>query len=260
MRTRSQVLCAASAALALVLLLFPLGACKRSTDGEAPPAEAGEAGGAVVEVHPEMLAAQEAAAAGDLQETRRHLEAVPPEDPSYLIALGNLTTIYTTLGELELALDAYRKLAELKGDDPQVFLGMAWTQYRLGRYGEAEVSALRAIELDGEDAASRYNVAFFRLAQGRLPEAVRAYHAAMKLDFDMAYVGSAEGHLLRLLEERPDFAEVHYILAYIANAKGNRREETDELERYLDLAPQGPVADVARARLAEARAALGDAP
>lgn len=244
------------AALALLLLLLSAAACDRAAEEGGAPADpaAGDSALSTDDLHPGLLAAQEAISARDLGEARRQLESVPADDPSYLLALGNLTTVYATLGELELSLETYRKLAELKTGDPQVFLGMGWVLYRLGRLPDAEVAALRAIEIASDDAEARYNVAFFRLAQGGLPAAIEAYHRAMKLDFDMIYVSTARAHLLRLQEERPDFPDVHYALAYFANSLGNRLEEIEELERYLAMDPAGPAVEVARGRLEEARA------
>jgi hypothetical protein len=50
---------------------------------------------------------------------------------------------------------------------------------------------------------------------------------------------------------------VHYVRAFISNAVGDRRREASELESFLAAAPDGPVADRARMRLAEARQAAG---
>jgi len=249
----------APGAAALLLLLVVTGACQGPAEEPAPAERAGVEAPALTseDLHPGLLAAQEAIETQDLEEARRQLESVPPDHPSYLLALGNLTTVYATQGELELALDTYRKLVELKTGDHQVFLGMGWVQYRLGLVEGAEHSALRAIEIASEDPESRYAVAFFRLVRGRLPEAVEAYHRAMQLDFEMVFVGTARAHLLRLQQERPDFPDVHYALAYFANSLGNRREEIDELERYLAMDPEGPAVEVARSRLEEARKAVG---
>lgn len=259
-RSIVRVFSAAAPAVALLLVLGA-GGCG-TEDGEGPRAvpAAEEQAELPAGLHPELLAAQEALEAREIGEARRHLEAVPPDDPSYLIALSNLTTVYAALGELESALETYRRLAELKSDDPKVFLGQGWVEYQLGHLEGAELCALRAIELAPEDPEARYNVAFFRLAQGRLPLAVVSYHRAMLRDVGMPYVATARGNLLRLQEERPDFPDVHYALAYFANSLGNRRDEVEELERYLAMDPVGPAVEVARSRLAEAREAISTGP
>jgi tetratricopeptide (TPR) repeat protein len=246
----------ACACALLILAFFATGGC--GGDGEQETAADGSAEKAdPVELHPELLEAQKALGERDLRKARRHLEAVPADDPSYLLALDALTTVCVTLGELESALQIYEELVELKGEDPQLFLGMGWVQYRLERFGEAELATLRAIELAPEDPGARYNVALFRLAAGRLPEAITAYQRAMKRDFEMAYVRTARAHLLGMQEARPDFPDVHYVLAYFANSLGNHREEIDELERYLAMDPQGPAVEVAIGRLEEAREFVG---
>jgi tetratricopeptide (TPR) repeat protein len=245
------------------MLLATFTGCDRKAepeDAKADESATGEAGAKPPEIHPELLAAEQSLVARDLAGARRHLEAVPEGDPSYHSALLNLAPIYLSMGELELALQTYEKLALLQSRDPRIFIDTSWVQYRLGRLDDAEFSALRAIELASDDPEPRYNVAFFRLAQGRLAEAAEAYLRAMKLDFDSTYYKTARAHLLRLQEERPDFPDVHYALAYFANSLGDRVEEMNELERYLAMDPKGPTVEVARARLADAREALVNAP
>lgn len=239
----------------LLLLLAAAGACQRAQEEPGPETDlaAAKSAAAPADMHPGLQAAAQALAAQDLPGARDHLESVPPGDPSYPSALANLLTVYASLGEMEAVAESYAKLAAVRTGDPQLFLGMGWAQYRLGRFAEAEVSALRAIELSAEDPEPRYNVAFFRLAQGRLSEAIEAYHRAMKLDFEMGFVYEARGHLVLLKEQRPDFADVHYALAYFANSLGDRSEEMNQLERYLAMDPQGPAVEVARTRLTEAR-------
>jgi tetratricopeptide (TPR) repeat protein len=245
--------------LAVVALVasvgFACGADRESADG----AQSGLAipgSGVQGEAHPELIAGRESLAAGRLDEARQHFERVPATDASYLTAQSELATVHAALGDPELSLQMLEQITRMDTGNPDLFVNQSWILYSVGRLEEAELSALRAIELAPDAVAPRYNVALFRVAQGRLPEAIEAYRRAMLRDFAMDYVSRAREHLVQLTVTRPDFADPHYALAYFANSLGNRKDELDELERYLAMNPTGPAVEVARARLEEARQAV----
>jgi tetratricopeptide (TPR) repeat protein len=222
---------------------------------EQTPAAPQTAAVSPVTMNPDLLNGMDALRDNRLEKARESFARVPESDPGFFEALKNLAMVQWQMGEMEDAEKTFVKLSSLQPDNPGAHLSIGWAQYSLGRHAEAELSTLRAIELDPNSVAARYNVALFRLSQGRLPEAIKAYHRAMSRDGAMAYVGTAREHLLQLMERRPDFADVHYALAYFANAVSNREMEIEELEKYLALNPAGPAVEVARARLAEAKEA-----
>lgn len=190
------------------------------------------------------------------EDARALFESVPESDPGYFEALQKLANMQWQEGDFEGALESFAKLAGKLPNDPSAYLNLSWVLYRLGRPFDSEVAALRAIEIAPDLVAARYNVAFFRLAQGNIPDAIQAYVRAMRRDGAMEYFGQARGHLLQLQSERPDFPDVHYALAFFANSIGNRQLEVEELERYLAMNPTGEPVEVARQRLEEAKAAL----
>jgi len=207
-------------------------------------------------LHPDILAGLEALKEFRTEEARALFGGIPETDPSYVEALKNIAKIQWQEGEYGQAMVSFTKLTELVPNDPTMHINLGWAQYRTGLLPASELSTLRALELDPDSVVARYNVAFFRLATGNVPSAMLAYHRAMRRDGAMKHFGQAREHLLQLQAERPDFAAVHYALAYFANSIGNRQQEVEELELYLAMNPQGPAVEVARARLAEAKAAL----
>ena len=207
-------------------------------------------------LHPDVVAGLEALKEFRTEDARALFEKVPETDPGYGEALKNIADIQWQEGELEGALKSFSDLTAILPNDAVAYINLSWAQYRLGLLADSELSTLRAIEVAPDLLAARYNVAFFRLAQGDIPLAMIAYHRAMRRDGAMEYVGQAREHLLRLQADRPDFPDVHYALAYFANAFGDRRLEVEELQRYLAMNPEGPPVEVARARLAEAEEAM----
>jgi tetratricopeptide (TPR) repeat protein len=78
------------------------------------------------------------------------------------------------LGELEIAVEKYRKCTEL---DPEFFdgwhaLGMALM--KLGRYPEAIAAGLRTVELHPNDQLAWSSLSLFYVRDGQIPEAEAA--------------------------------------------------------------------------------------
>ena len=226
-------------------------------DGSGPPAgsAAGPPAADPRALHPEVTAGIDALRAQQYEQARQHLESIPSTDPSYLVALQNLGTVHSALGDFERSLATLNELAELQPDDPHVLLSLAWAQHRLDLDVEAELSTLRALEVDPSNLVARYNVAYFRVARGGLAGAIRAYHRAVQQDVSQIHILRAAQDLEQLLVRRPEQAEVHYALAYFARVLGQPSVEQKELEAYLSIESAGPAADVARQRLAEVRSA-----
>jgi tetratricopeptide (TPR) repeat protein len=206
--------------------------------------------------HPEMRQGLAALLQDRLDAAQEHFSRVPPGDPAYPSALKNLVVVEVRRGDLAAAAARAEALLALDPGDPQMLDQLSWIYYRLERLEQAELLALRAFEADPLNPALRYRVGLYRVAQGRAAEALPTYKRAMQHDLDRAAVNRALTNLMRLHDEQPDLAGVHYALAYFANAMGRPAVEVEELEHFLDREPSGNVADVARARLADARAAL----
>jgi len=65
-----------------------------------------------------------------------------PDDAERLTALG---TIYGQHGDLEAALDALRRAAELAPERPEMQYNLAFTYYRMGRFQEARAPIAKAV-------------------------------------------------------------------------------------------------------------------
>jgi tetratricopeptide (TPR) repeat protein len=186
-------------------------------------------------------------------DARTSFESVPATDPGYMIARGHLVSLFVGSRDYAAAAQVLAELDRLKPDDPAIAEQLAWAHYHLGRPADAELHALRSLEIDGQQSRVRYAVGLFRVADGRTAEAVPAYKRAMASDTGRRHVTDALGQLLALGKERPDLAGVHYLLAFFANALGQTALEIEELERFLAQAPEGPVANTARTALDTAR-------
>jgi tetratricopeptide (TPR) repeat protein len=241
------VVVAASFLYARLVRVGPAGVEERAVD-LVPPQQADASG-----IHPGLQAGLDAVREQRFDEARQHLEEIPSTDPSYLLALRSLGSVYTALGEHQAALRALTELCELQPDDAEPLLQLAWAQHNAGRPDEAELTTLRAIEVDPGHGEARYDVAFFRIEQGELNLGVRAYYRAVQQYPDQVLFLRAREHLRDLHDRRPKLAAAHYALAFFSNTTGDLSLEAQELDHYLELEPEGGGAENARTRLAELR-------
>ncbi len=199
------------------------------------------------DLHPNLAAAFDAIQANDLEKAAGLLGGVPAEDPGHSLALQNLGFVQYQLGQPQESLETYNRLRPLQPEEAHTHIGLSWALFGLRRYDEAEHAGLRALELDPNNLAARYNVALFRVARGRIEDAILSYRRAMRRDSTNKHLAAGQTDLKRLEQLEPELAEVHYALAFFANSTGARQQEMDELEIFLKMEPTGPAADQARA-------------
>jgi len=210
------------------------------------------------ELNPDLAEGLQALQDNRLEEARASLEKVAEIDPGYLLALRNLGQVLGLLGDWEGARDALERLGAMQLDDRDALSALGQVQYRLGDFDAAEVSALRALEIEAGDPMLRFELALYRVAQDRLPEALDTYERAIELDLERTRIMKALQRLMSLHDGHPDIATTHYALAYFARRLARLDLEIQELEHYLETDPSGPAANFARQRLDDALAQRPD--
>jgi tetratricopeptide (TPR) repeat protein len=228
-------------------MLFKSTGTRPEAPTNAPPAPE-------IKLHPKQVEARAAIHEGRLDDAGELLREVPPEDPAYLSALGDLGILYEQTGNAEGALNAANAILARDSDDSNAHFIACRAKQMLGEYDVAEFACMRAIEIAPRNVLARYSVAFVRVAEGKTDEAINSYLRAMEIDRSEPRLLDALGDLTRLEQARPDFSEVHYALAFFANVLDNPTQERAELERYLELNQVGPIAEMARRKLQD----LGD--
>jgi tetratricopeptide (TPR) repeat protein len=186
-----------------------------------------------------------------LEDARASLEQVPDDDAGYLIALSNLAHVRAKLEDFAGARDAIERLHSMQLETQDTVALLAEVQYRLGDFNGAELSILRAIEIDDSKAVLRYELALFRVAQGQLPEALATYERAIASDPSRDAIGTALDQLSALHEAHPELPSVHYALAYFGRRLSQPDLEHEELQHFVALETNSQAADNARKRLAE---------
>ncbi len=173
----------------------------------------------------------EALLAGDLLVARRHLDLVGTIAPDFVVGMNNLGVCLARQGELDDALQTYRRGLELEPSNVAVMSNAARLYQQQGFPREAETLLARV-------RASRRASPFFYVYQGE-----RAL-VENELDAALEYFREA----LRLDSEVP---EVHLGLVKLHLALGELKRARHHLGRALKLDPTHPDADPYRELLAK---------
>jgi len=141
---------------------------------------------------------------------------------------------------LTAALDSYEKSIALKPADPAVHNNYALALARLKRFPEASAELKKAAEFDPAGAGKYYyNLGALLVNAGQYDQAAETFKKAIELT--------------------PSYAEAHFQYAVCLSSKMTVTpdgktvappEMKTELDKYLELTPEGPNAEAAKAMLA----------
>jgi len=121
-------------------------------------------------------------------------------------------------GNVDAAIDEYRKIIELHPELPDAYVNLAVAQKRKGQLDGALASLNRALEKKPENAAALTTRGGILAEQGKWTEARRDFDAALKLDprDDGALYGLAEA-----LREQRDYAGAQRALSELISRSPN---------------------------------------
>jgi tetratricopeptide (TPR) repeat protein len=196
--------------------------------------------------------------AGRLDDAAALLRRVGPEDPAYVYALENLLAVEHERGGTAAVEELLRAMLVRAPESPDLHARLARVLEGRGRPAEAELAALRALELEPGRGDVRYDVALYRVEQGDVARGLDAYMRARALDPAQVHLTAAVAALERYSATHPDAAAPHYAMAMFHGIFGRPDLEAEALERYLALEPDGPLAQSARQRLLHRRPTLAE--
>ncbi len=113
-----------------------------------------------------------------VEQARRAL-ALDRRNPAYLQTLG---IAHGENGDLEAAVDAFRRLVKERPDYPDAQCNLGLALRRLGRYAEAEQALRRATVFEPRSARARVELGKLELVQNRPAAALPHLDAALALD------------------------------------------------------------------------------
>ena len=135
-------------------------------------------------------------------------------------------------GQLAAAAEMYRAAMAAFGPKPDLCFQVADLLYRQGDLAGARERYYMAIELDEDYVEARANLGCLLAEIGQSDLAIAAFEGALKY--------------------HRDYADVHYHLAGVLDELQRRDRAEEHWRAFLDLAPDSPWAETARARLAAA--------
>ncbi|MDD5308744.1 MAG: tetratricopeptide repeat protein [Deltaproteobacteria bacterium] len=133
-----------------------------------------------------------------------------------------------TLAQAE---EAYHRAIYLDPSMANAYTNLGNLMYRTGKTEDARVLYRKAVEIDPDQPEAHYNLGFLCFETSEIEEAERCFSVAVGLD--------------------STFADAHFNLAMTKSRLGRADEARVHWERYLEIEPMGPWADIAREKLSE---------
>lgn len=253
MRVRRRFGALAAAVALTVGLIAGCGGGDGPTAENVVPSEAPPAAAPVEPDSPGSIAIAEALTAareGRIDEAVAKFAGIGPNQPQFTVALSYLARLNEQRGAFGEMLAALETLAPIEPDNANIRYGISRAYFYLGRPAEAELAALRSIEIDADQVPVRYHLGLVRLELGDTQGAINTYLRAMRMPGAAGGAEAAQQALANHLTERPDLAGAYYALALFGRSLGRPVEERRNLERFLELESEGPFAERARENLA----------
>ena len=174
---------------------------------------------------------------GDLELEKEVLQALSHENPWLVFPFERLSFIALDQNQPLAAAQALAAAVQLDPDGDLYWANLGWSQYLLGSLAESEQSSIRATLLAPGQLVAHYNLGLVRTVTGRLAEALTSYDEALWRD--PIVNADAIVDLQDALRLHPGEPGVHYALAYLLEADGQRAAAAAQYAAYARLVPTG---------------------
>lgn len=207
--------------------------------------------------------------AGETEEAVRLFREAVRVRPGFASAHLNLGLALEDAGDATGAMAAYRRVVELAPNEPTAQIQLGLLQLAEGRPEEARITLRRAAPAAQGSRAMLSALGSGLRRAGDPQMALRVLRESIEAEetpapaaivAELALAQFAAGHrreaertLEGLLEQQRDYATAHYLLANMLAAREAFTEAARHYREYLRVAPDGPEATQARARLEHVR-------
>jgi choline-sulfatase len=193
------------------------------------------------------------------------LNEVIREDPEVIDAWFMMGTQYMAHGDLEKAVEYYKRTLALKPDYDLAVFNLAQAYRRMGDDDAALAGFERYLTLDPKDPFVQYQMGEIWLDRGDLPRAERLFRRALEIDPQVAAASNALGVIAlqrgdpataeRLIRQaiatKPTLRLAHFNLALLAEQRRDVREAEREYFEELKAHPDNYKAAFNLSRLYE---------
>jgi tetratricopeptide (TPR) repeat protein len=194
----------------------------------AATADAAARGAALTKAFDDAIAAQKA---GNYDESIEKFNAGIAINANCFSCYNGIGRSYTLKKDYAKAEEAFKKSAELRPNDAEVYSEMANMYNAQRKFDEAAAASKKASELAGGAAGGAGN-----------PDVL--YNQGVIL-FNGGKTSEAKPLFEQVIQAKPDHAEAHYMLGMTIVGE-NPAAAVTEFEAYLKLAPTGPNAAMAK--------------
>ncbi|HJL19757.1 MAG TPA: tetratricopeptide repeat protein [Sandaracinaceae bacterium LLY-WYZ-13_1] len=206
---------------------------------------------------------------GQHEDAVRTLREAVRARPGFASAHLNLALALEDAGDVEGAMRSYERVIELAPQEPTARIQLGLLQLATGARDDARITLRRAVPHARGSRAHLSALGNGLRRAGDAEMALRVLRQSIEADevappaaivAELALAQFAAGHredaeqtLEGLLESHDDYATAHYLLANMLAAREAFDEAASHYQAYLRAAPDGPMADQARARLEHVR-------
>ena len=170
------------------------------------------------------------------------------------------------------ALPRFHKAIEIYPDYYEAYELIGTAHMDLQEWAKAEEALKGSLRINGEYAPSLIALGAVYNRQGRFAEALPLLQKAGEIEPDswlchlelaqcllpLGKVAEAEPHARLAHEKNPDFPLVHLAMANLGLAKGDLALGREECDHFLKLVPNGPLAEMVKAKVKEIDALLAE--
>ncbi len=168
---------------------------------------------------------------GDHKGAIEQLELAIKEHPQFAAAYNDMGVHYLQSNDLVKADEAFKSALGINKTSFAPMLNHGMTLYNLKLYADAEPVLRDVIKAKDDSAAGHFFLGQSLAYQGKFVGAVKELTNALTLGGD---------------KMADSLKEAHRLLAIIYSTQGNKKQQADELEIYLKLAPNSPDAEALR--------------
>lgn len=190
--------------------------------------------------------------AKQIDEAALKLRAAVEKDPTNPRALRLLGQLSRDQFEVQESVKWLLEATKADPNDAEAWFQLAVSQNQLGDDAEAEASAERATQLNGDSSRYWYVYGEMLRINKKPDDATRAYHKALEFKpphpkaaakiaitlYESAKYGEAESFITDALKTDPQNPYLFYNLGWVYEAQKKCKLAKDSFQRYLDLAPK----------------------
>ncbi len=194
-----------------------------------------------------IAAAFSAQAIDETDIERTALKNLARVSPSMIYPFERLSFIAFDKDDAQDAAEVLAVATNIDPDSSLYWTNLGWAYYLIGFLQDSENASATAIDLDNSQHIAWFNLGLAQTVTGRLGEAMESYRSAILLDPEID--DEAVKDLVNALELFPEEPSVHFALASLYEAEGNKDNAVEQFSAFVERSEQTDFVGLANSRL-----------